>query len=220
MTWPVFKALARSSSAVAAVEFGLSLPLLVIAAMWGTECMYLVMTDMRISQIAMEIADNASRIGDQSQLTDRKIYESDIDDLLQGANIEAGPLGLFTHGRVIVSSLEVVPGTTSQQYLHWQRCKGTVRVTSAYGAEGKGLDGSLTGVGASGAQVTATSGDAVILVEVTYTYQPLISKIFTPVTQIRTTATFNVRDDRDLTQIYQRNTASPDPVAACSTYSA
>ena len=31
---------------------------------------------------------------------------------------------------------------------------------------------------------------------------------------------FNVRDSRDLTQIYQRNTSDPDPVASCDRHEA
>ncbi|MCW1383488.1 hypothetical protein OLX02_11725 [Novosphingobium sp. KCTC 2891] len=215
--------LRRATSGVAMVEFALSMPLLLTMGMWGTECAHLALVNMRMSQLAMQIADNGSRIGDQSVLADRKIYESDINDLLAGASVQAGKLGLYDHGRVIVSSLEVVPGTTGTQYIHWQRCRGVKKVTSAYGAEGKGTDGSLVGMGTKGEEAKASVDDAVIFVELSYDYQPLISNLFTGTKQTRvisTTAAFNVRDDRDLTQIYQRNTASPDKVSGCNTYTA
>lgn len=202
-------------------EFALALPLLLTAGMWGVETANLAITTMRVSQVAMQIADNASRIGEAAVLQDLKIYESDITDLLAGANVQGGAIDLFENGRVIVSSLEVVPGTTDRQYIHWQRCKGMLRRTSAHGAEGKGLDGSLVGLGRAGEMVTASPDDAVMFVEVFYRYRPLISNMFTgsvEAREIRTSAAFNVRDDRDLAQIYQRDPASPAPVANCSVF--
>lgn len=214
----LLRRLARARSGVATIEFALSVPLLLTVGMWGVETANVAMVHMRVNQLATQIADNASRIGDTSQLTDRKIYESDIDDLLKGADIQSGNIHLFDHGRVIISSLEVVPGTTDQQYIHWQRCKGDKHFVSDYGTQGTGLDGSLLGMGPSGGQVTATPGDAVIYVEVSYDYQPLISKMFTSATTIKTSAVFNVRDSRDLSQIYQRDSNNPDPVADCNVY--
>ena len=215
----LFRRLRASRSGVAATEFALALPFLMTAGMWGIESANLAITHMRVSQLAMQIADNGSRIGDTSTLTDHKIYESDIIDLLKGADIMGGSaIELFEHGRVIVSSLEVVPDSDGDQYIHWQRCKGKKVFSSAYGGEGAGLDGSLTGMGPAGEEVTATEGDAVIFVEVSYDYQPLIGEIFTNADTIQATAAFNVRDDRDLSQIYQRDTGSPDDVAACGTF--
>jgi len=208
----------RNRSGVAAVEFALGLPLLLSVGLWGTELGNLAITHMRVSQLAMHIADNGSRIGDVSMLENLKIYESDINDNLMGAQIQAGGLDLFEHGRVIMSSLEVVDGTEDTQYIHWQRCKGKRNVQSAYGPAGTGTDGSLDGMGPAGDEVTASAGDAVIFVEIEYEYQPLVSAQFVPNTVIRSTAAFNVRDDRDLTQIYQRDAGSPDPVASCNVY--
>lgn len=215
----LLRRLRRHTSGVAATEFALALPLLMIAGTWGIETANLAITNMRVSQLAMQIADNASRIGDTSTLTDHKIYESDVNDLLLGANVMGGDsIDLFEHGRVIISSLEVVPGTEDQQYIHWQRCKGKKSFSSTYGAEGKGLDGSLTGMGPAGEEITAMQDDAVIFVEVSYDYQPLIASAFASNRVITATAAFNVRDDRDLTEIYQRDTGKPDAVAGCSTF--
>lgn len=210
--------LRRDLSGVAAVEMALATPLVLTLGLWGAELGNLAITHMRVSQLAMQLADNGSRIGDVSMLENLKIYESDIDDLLVGANVQSDRLDLFEHGRVIISSLEVVPGTEDTQYIHWQRCKGKRNFQSAYGGEGKGLDGSLTGMGPPGEEITATESDAVIFVEIEYAYQPLISARFVPDALIRTTATFNVRADRDLSQIYQRDPAAPDPVARCNVY--
>ena len=209
--------LCDSRSGVAMTEFALALPLLLTAGLWGTETAYLSMIHMRVSQLATHVADNGSRVGDTSTLEDRKIYESDINDLLLGANIQGGnALDFFQHGRVIVSSLEV--DADGSQYIHWQRCKGVKVHPSTYGDEGDVV--SADGMGPPGEQVSAEPGDAVIFVEVAYDYQPLVSARFFGDTEITATAAFTVRDDRDLSQIYQRDPGSPDTVSRCSAHDA
>jgi len=213
----LLRGLRGNTSGVAMTEFALSLPFLMGVGMWGIESANLAITNMRVSQLAMQIADNGSRIGDTSTLTNHRIYESDVNDLLLGANIMGGDtIDLFERGRVIVSSLEV--SEDGDQYIHWQRCKGKKDFSSAYGAEGAGLDGSLTGMGPPGDEVTAVENDAVIFVEISYDYQPLISSAFTNASTISATAAFNVRDDRDLSQIYQRDAGNPEAVAVCTTF--
>ena len=210
-------------SGVAMTEFALAAPLLMTAGLWGTEVAWLALTHLRISQTAMQIADNASRIGDTTTLEYQKIYEGDIDDVFRGADKEAGSaVDLFKHGRVIVSSLEVVPGTKDQQYIHWQRCLGEKQWPSSYGSEGDGSNGTtIDGMGPAGDQVAAYDDqDAVIFVEIAYDYQPLFSKMFVGNTTINVFGAYNVRDSRDLTQIYQRDANNPDPVATCDKYTA
>lgn len=197
-------------------EFALALPLLLTAGLWGTEMANLAIVHMRVSQLAIHVADNAARIGDTSTLENRKIYESDINDLLVGAFVQAEGLSFFDRGRVIISSLEV--NEAGNQYIHWQRCKGLKTWTSTYGHAGDGAVTSLSGMGPAGNQVTAPPGGAVIFVEVAYDYQPLVSARFVSSAPITAIATFVVRDSRDLSQIYQRVPASPDPVAGCSTF--
>jgi hypothetical protein len=209
----------RCRGGVAATEFALCLPFLLGAGLMGLEVANRAIVQTQVAQIAAQIADNASRIGDTSALQQRKIYEADIDDLLRGAAVQGGGrLDLFGHGRVIVSSLEVVPGTDDQQYIHWQRCAGTKHHASSYGLEGDGLDGGLPGMGPAGEEVWAFPDEAVIFVEVAYDYQSLVGPRFGMGGEIVSTASFTVRDDRDLTQIYQRDPDAPDPVASCNTY--
>lgn len=213
------KRLGRANSGVAMLEFALSLPLLFVAGLWGVEVANQAMVQMQVSQLAEHIADNASRIGDTSTLEDRKIYESDIDDLFMGANIQGGSrLDFFDHGRVILSSLEVVPGTDDQQYIHWQRCKGSKKWNSSYGNAGDGLNSTIPGMGPKGEEVMAFGNEAVMFVEVAYDYQPLINMAFANHGTMHAIASFNVRDSRDLSQIYQRDPANPDPVADCSKF--
>lgn len=88
-------------------------------------------------------------------------------------------------------------------------------MASSYGVQG---DIKATGIGPAGQEVTAPTGDAVIFVEVIYDYKPLITGALISNKTIKSTAAFNVRDSRDLTQVYQTNPAAT--VASCSTYTA
>jgi hypothetical protein len=212
-------------SGVALTEFALAAPLLMMTGMWGTEVGWLALTNMRISQAALQIADDASRVGDTSTLENRKIYESDIRDVFTGSSVSAGKsLDLYERGRVIISSLEVVPGGPAQkQYIHWQRCMGKKQWVSSYGVEGQGLSKGkpMSGMGPKGDQVSAYDDhDAVIFVEIAYDYQPLFSAAFVGNTTINVHGAFNVRDSRDLSQIYQRDPINPDSIATCDKFEA
>ena len=220
MTGPaLWRRLAASRSGVAATEFAIVLPFLLGVGLMGLEVANRAIVQMQVSQLAAHIADNASRIGDTSTLQDRRIYERDLNDLFYGADVQgSNRLDLFKHGRVIVSSLEVVPDTEDQQYIHWQRCLGAKQHISSYGLEGDGIDEGLPGIGPAGEEVWAFPDEAVIFVEIAYDYQSLVGKTFGFSDVVRATASFTVRDDRDLSQIYQRDPDSPDPVANCAVY--
>ena len=207
-----------SRSGVAATEFALVLPFLLGAGLMGLEVANRAVVQMQVSQLAAQIADNASRIGDTSTLQDRKIYESDLNDLFIGAGLQGGDrLDLFERGRVIISSLEVMPGTEDQQYIHWQRCMGTKDHASSYGLEGDGLSTGLPGMGPPGQEVVAFKDEAVVFVEIAYDYQSIAGTTFGFTDEVHATASFTVRDDRDLSQIYQRDPNDPDAVASCDT---
>lgn len=206
--------LLRHRSGVAMTEFALGAPFLLMAGLWGTELANYALINMKIGQLAVHIADNASRVGDTSTLQNRRIYESDINDLIVGAQLQAGDIGLYNNGRVIISSLEV--NADGEQYIHWQRCRGARNVPSTYGDEGDVL---TNGMGPEGEEVMAQEGDGVVFVEVRYTYQPLIANRFITNREIRSLASFTVRDSRDLSQIYQRDNSSPDAIQRCSVHS-
>ena len=209
-----FRRLPGNTSGVAMTEFALGAPFLLMAGLWGIELANFALANMKVSQLALHIADNASRIGDTSTLQNRKIYESDLNDVIFGAQIQGGKaIGLYDNGRVFISSVEVNAESTTQ-YIHWQRCRGVKNVTSSYGNEGDSLG--TKGIGPLGDEVVAQPGDAVIFVQVNYTYQPMIAGKFFPNRDIHAIASFTVRDSRDLAQIYQRDPAKPDPVQSCT----
>lgn len=207
---------------IAMVEFAFIGPIILLLGLVGIEMANLATTHMRISQAAMHVADNASRIGDRDQLAAQRIFESDINDVFIGVDIQAGDrIGLLENGRVIVSSLE--RNAEGGQTIKWQRCMGMKEVDSAFGGQGTGATGTdFPGMGQSGQEVRAAQGQAVMFVEVIYDYQPILANSFTEpyITppEIRSTAAFTVRGSRDLTGIFQRNPAAP--VAACNLYQA
>ena len=215
----LLRRLRPNASGVAMTEFALGAPFLLMAGLWGTETANYALVNMKIGQLAVHIADNASRIGDTSTLQDRRIFEADINDVIYGAEMQAGPgINLYENGRVIISSLEVRPaaaGGSEDQYIHWQRCRGKKHSTSSYGTAGDTLP---NGMGPAGLEVFAEPDDAVIFVQIAYTYQPLISAQFMGSLDMHSIAAFNVRDDRDLSQIYQREPGSPDAVQGCSAF--
>ncbi len=71
-------------------EFALGAPFLLTAGLWGMELANFAVTNMQVGQLTVHIADNGSRIGDTSTLTDRKIYEADINDIFIGAAVQSG----------------------------------------------------------------------------------------------------------------------------------
>lgn len=210
----------RDNRGVAMVEFAFIAPLILFLGVVGIEMANYAVTSLRISQAAMHIADNGSRIGERGTLSAQRIYEGDINDMFVGVRLQAGSsIDLYETGRVIVSSLE--RNSDGGQWIHWQRCMGKNTAVSAYGPEGTGETGTdFAGMGETGEELTAEAGQAVIYVEIAYTYQPLIDNGFTnrflPTGPIRSTAAFNVRGTRDLTGIYQRST--PSPVSSCDKF--
>ncbi|MEZ5656169.1 MAG: pilus assembly protein [Sphingobium sp.] len=188
--------LLQCGSGIATVEFAAALPFVLSTFMVATEITNYTITKMRVSQIALQVADNGSRIGTDSLLTDPQITESDINDLLTGAGAQGTNLDLYTHGRVIISSLEAIanPNTTNQFKIRWQRCRGVKNTTSGYGVQG---DTNLAGMGPAGRQVTTPDDAGVIYVQVVYDYQPLFTSVVLPNTTFNEVAAMTVRDKRD-----------------------
>ena len=201
-------------SGLAFVEFALSLPVLTTLVLVGLETANLAMAHLRISNIAMLASDNASRVRDS-------IDESDVIQLLLGAKMTGDSINFRNHGRIILSSIEPntagTNGASTGQWIRWQRCDGAKVVVSNYGPQGTGQNNaSLQAVGPAGNQISASSGTAIMLVEVVYDYQPLVSStIFGPRT-IRYESAFNVRQ-RTNQAITNVNNVTPK---SCTTYAA
>lgn len=200
------KRLRCDTSGLALIEFAFAMPILMVFGLTGAEVTNYITTRMRVSQVALHLADNSARIGTGSQLAAKTITETDINDLLTGAGLHAGELDLFTHGRVVISSVEPVakPNTSNRFKIAWQRCRGAHGYVPQYGEQG---DTGLVGVGPVGQQVTAPDNGAAMFVEVAYRYQPLIDGDLAPDLEIREVASMLVRDTRDLREVYNNENA-------------
>ncbi len=207
--------LKKAQSGVAFTEFAFTAPLVISLGMMGSEVAYFTITHMQISQIAMQVADNASRVGETDVLVAKKVYEDDINSSLVGAEKAGDRIGLFDSGRVIISSLQ--RNSDGGQWINWQRCRGALNTASKYGVEGDGETGtSFPGMGEAGSRITASEGTAVMFVEVVYEYKSLTPFNWLDGKEITYNAAFNVRDQRDLTGLYQTNPAVG--VAACNVF--
>lgn len=194
------RALKADRSGLALLEFAFSLPILLVLSLSGAELTNYITTRMRISQIALHLADNAARIGSGSQLQAKSITEADLNDLLTGAGLQAGELELFNRGRVTISSLEPTanPNTAGTYRIRWQRCRGTRSGQAmTYGRAGTASGLNMTGIGPTGRQVTAPEGGVTMFVEVYYDYKPLVKTSLSPSSGISEIASMMVRDRRD-----------------------
>ncbi|WP_379550506.1 TadE/TadG family type IV pilus assembly protein [Erythrobacter sp. W53] len=194
-------ALLRDEGGVSLTEFAVVAPVFITMGLFGLEVSHIATTKMKVSQIALSLADNASRLGqnDNSAIIPT-ISEDDVDAVLEGALIQGRSVNLETNARVILSSLEVDP-PTGRQFIHWQRCIGELDRDSAYGDDdtNNGLSGStIAGMGNGANLVTAPAGSAVMYVEIHYEYDSIIPNPYVEDMGFREEAAFLVRDDRTL----------------------
>ncbi len=217
-----FRSLRRDRQGLAMLEFALTLPILVPVGLYSIELANFGITQMKVSQLALVLADNASRVGADTSLQTQELREVDMNDVLQGARLQGQAMGITQTGRITVSSIETT--SSGDQYIHWQRCVGLKRGAnwdSSYGNEGDGKSASysFTGMGPTGAKVIAPPGSGVIFVEINYDYRPLVSNYFIGETRLHHIASFIVRDKRD----FGKGITNPSPAAprmTCDKYTA
>jgi len=192
----------RSNRAgVAMIEFAYTVPVFMVLLGSGIELTNFAITHMRVSQVAVSLADNASRAKQAVVSGVPRIREADVNEVFAAAELQTNGLDIRERGRLILSSIEANP--QGGQWIHWQRCFGAADRRSSYGQEGDGASGtSLNGIGPAGRQIAAEPGAAIMFVEVIYDYEPLMFGDFLDKAQIRKTAAMYVRDNRDLSAIY------------------
>lgn len=204
----LLRKLRRDHRGVALIEFATIFPVVILLSLTGSELTNYITVRMRVSQMALQIADNAARMGNGSLLAAKTISETDINDVFIGAQLQSGGLDLRTNGRVILTDLEPVanPNTNSKYKIVWQRCFGLKTRASSYGVTGAT---NLDGIGPANQLVTSTDDNATMFVEVYYVYKPLIGiPGVSPSTTMTEVASMSVRDRRDLTRIYNSENAT------------
>lgn len=195
------RSLHKDASGVALTEFAVVAPIFISLGLVGFEVSSMAVTKMKVNQIALSVADNASRLGQtDNSAVPPTITEDEVNAILRGADQQGGSINLKKNGRVILSSLEHRP-EGDRQFIHWQRCYGDLDIQSAYGNETdrNGLTGErLAGMGRGTNKATAPTGEAVMFVEVVYNYAPIFPTSVTSDVQFREEAAFIIRDDRTL----------------------
>jgi hypothetical protein len=199
---------------LAFIEFAMALPVLVMLGLVGLETANLAMAHLRVSNIAMLTADNAARVRDS-------IDEANVIELLTGSKMTGDSIEFRQNGRIILSSVEPntagFNGASTGQWIRWQRCDGARNVASTYGPQGTGQNNAtLQAVGPPGNRIAATTGTAIMLVEVVYNYQALVSDTIFGTRIIRYESAFNVRQ-RTNQAITNTGNATPK---SCNTFAA
>jgi len=212
-----FARLRRDTGGLALLEFALVLPIFITMSLTGAELTCYITTKMRVSQLALQLADDAARMGEGSQLAAKTISETDINDLFTGAQLQSGEMDLKTNGRVILSDVEPManPNTSGKYKIGWQRCYGSKTAPAAPPSPAyypRATASNITGVGGANRLVGAQDGNATMFVEVYFVYKPLFSGALAPTSSFDEIASMSVRDRRDLTQIYNTEKAT---VSSC-----
>ena len=191
--------LASNCSGIAMTEFAMSLPALCALCITGVETASYVTANMRVSQIALSVADNSGRIRDS-------IDETDVDAIMIGARIAGQSIGFAENGRVILSMVEVngLTGANAGQQITWQRCFGAKNVASSFGVEGAGRTNATyaNGFGPADNRIRTTAGNGLMFVEVVYDYRaifPVADEMINGLRgeTMRFTAAFPVRERED-----------------------
>jgi hypothetical protein len=232
--------LVSDTSGVALIEFAMAMPVLMIMFFGGVEVSNFAATKSRVSQLALQVADNAARVGQKPNgVPDTIITETEINDLLVGAQVHSGKLditgshtengNLTPNGRIIVSSLEVMPPPVPtpatppppRYRISWQRCIGqdvrqAVRFGS-YGTFNQPSGTNMVGMGPPQQQVIALERLPVMFVEVRYRYRPLFvqGSLLPDVNDYQDLDAHAAMMVRNIRQAGAPNNAAAVPIRAC-----
>jgi Flp pilus assembly protein TadG len=189
--------LRRDQRGLAMLEFGFTLPIILIIILFGVEAANMGISWMRIHQIAATSADNAARVRDS-------IDELDVNEVLLGGKIIGERMDFANRGRIVLSDVTSngQSGNRAGLTILWQRCTGALNNSDSqpkYGTQGAGAsNNSLQAMGTSPRQIAPTNGSPLIFAEVTYRYKPIIdAPIFGSIFGqpiLRSEAAFTVRE--------------------------
>lgn len=217
--------LGRDRRGLAMIEFAITAPVMLLLGLGGVEMGNYVMANLRVAQIAMAVADNAARV--RTSIDEADITELMVGALKMGEPISFGTNGRIilsdleqrtnTSGSGGKGAVTADNPQGYRQWIRWQRCAGALAKTSSYGLPLNGSGGAVTniddainedhgatdtastmdGMGPTGNRISASSGTAVMVVEVAYTYKPVVPvSLVTAVLgslEVKRVTAFNVR---------------------------
>lgn len=160
-----------ANQGISAVEFALMLPLLVLVGAGGLELTNLVLANQKVERIASVTADNVAR-------NTLAPSEQSFADTFEGVDEIAAPFDFYPNGRIIMTGVIGIPENGSVvPKVVWQRCRGQLAgAISDVGKEAKnpalwadGDDAKLPN------NIKLLQNQLVVISEVSYRYEPLIS---------------------------------------------
>jgi Flp pilus assembly pilin Flp len=150
----------RDQVGVAAVEFGLAIPILMIIFMGCFEAGRYLLLHQKLDRASTSVADLASLSG--------TISAAALADIYSAADHQTEPFDLLGQGRVILSSVYRDPSTPTVTNVLWQ-CQG-----------GGALTGQTSKIGEAGKPATLPAyfpvdiNENVVVAEVLYDYKPFL----------------------------------------------
>jgi Flp pilus assembly protein TadG len=150
----------RCASGNVAVEFALTLPILMLLMLGSAEMARFVILHQKVDRVAVTTSDLVSRA--------ETINEGDLDDIIEAADFVAQPFDLANLGIVIVSAITNDDGSGAK--VAWQRSGGgTSTHTSQIGIEG--------GLATLTTDFEVREGETAIIAEVFYDFEPFLSEL-------------------------------------------
>ncbi|WP_430634704.1 TadE/TadG family type IV pilus assembly protein [Sphingomonas hankookensis] len=84
----VLRRLRANRRGVAMLEFALTLPIVVPIGMYAVELCNFGVRQLQLSQAALTLADNASRVGVDTNMATQQLREVDINEIVEGLRLQ------------------------------------------------------------------------------------------------------------------------------------
>jgi Flp pilus assembly protein TadG len=170
----LFKTMLRKfhlhQSGVAAIEFAIVLPVLILLVLGGYEGWRMIFAGQRTDMVAYTVSDLASRLTNGTN-------EDDLTSMLAGGAMVAEPYDIGKDGRVILSAVDPSAG----RKILWQRCWGKQALDSSLGIEGATAD--LSAI----ARMPTSTDSVFYITEAKLTYTPPFAGfLYDPIVLTRT----------------------------------
>jgi len=150
----------RDQRGMAAVEFALITPILVLLALGCFEVPSYVLVFQKMSRASAGVADLVAQADDP-------ITKDQLVDIFSGAKSMMQPYDVVNDGEVIVTSINNPSGTGVK--ITWQRKNGLVATASKLGSSGTPAN--------LPAGLTPAADEEVLVAEVYYNYKPMFGNI-------------------------------------------
>lgn len=177
-----FRKLLRAREGVAAMEFALNLPILLLLAFGGFEVSRFLLIQQKTDKIAYIVADVIS------QSTTSTLSNAQITQIMTAAAQVMNPMTFGPKGFVIVNSVTQTgaPTANNQPKVSWQRTGGGTMTKASQ-------VGTVAGNATLPGNITLVDKDNVIVVEVFYNYTPLFGANYVAAKQFYRTAIYKPR---------------------------